>query len=33
MLELCCGTGRITIPIAIRGYDIMGLDVSKEMLS
>ena len=31
-LELCCGTGRITIPIAESGCSITGLDISKSML-
>jgi SAM-dependent methyltransferase len=33
VLELACGTGRITIPIAQAGFEISGLDVSKGMLS
>lgn len=32
VLELACGTGRIAIPIAMRGFDITGLDVSEGML-
>ncbi len=32
VLELGCGTGRITIPIAEDGYDIIGLDISKKFL-
>ncbi|MEF8873872.1 MAG: class I SAM-dependent methyltransferase [Candidatus Thermoplasmatota archaeon] len=32
VLELGCGTGRITIPIAREGYDITGLDISRELL-
>ncbi|MFW5952701.1 MAG: class I SAM-dependent methyltransferase [Candidatus Natronoplasma sp.] len=32
VLELGCGTGRITIPIANEGYDITGLDLSKKQL-
>ncbi|MGQ4892925.1 MAG: class I SAM-dependent methyltransferase [Candidatus Njordarchaeia archaeon] len=27
-----CGTGRVTIPLAREGYDIVGLDASKSML-
>jgi SAM-dependent methyltransferase len=33
VLELACGTGRITIPIAEQGIRITGLDVSEPMLS
>ena len=32
VLELGCGTGRITIPIASAGHQIWGLDVSEPML-
>jgi ubiquinone/menaquinone biosynthesis C-methylase UbiE len=32
LLELCCGTGRLTIPIAKEGYDICGIDSSSSML-
>ena len=32
VLELACGTGRITIPLAKQGIDITGLDVSGGML-
>lgn len=32
ILELACGTGRLTIPIAKEGYNIAGLDVSEGML-
>lgn len=33
VLELACGTGRITLPIAEAGVDIVGLDLSPEMLA
>jgi SAM-dependent methyltransferase len=33
VLELACGTGRITIPIAEEGFRVTGLDVSEPMLS
>lgn len=33
VLELACGTGRITIPIAEKGFRVTGLDVSEAMLS
>jgi ubiquinone/menaquinone biosynthesis C-methylase UbiE len=32
VLELGCGTGRITMPIAEEGHRIVGLDISKRML-
>jgi ubiquinone/menaquinone biosynthesis C-methylase UbiE len=32
ILELACGTGNITIPLAKKGYDIAGIDISEEML-
>lgn len=32
ILELACGTGNLTIPLAKRGYDIAGIDISEEML-
>ena len=33
VLELACGTGRITIPLAKEGVQISGLDISQPMLS
>jgi len=32
ILELCCGTGRLTLPIASEGYNIIGVDNSSSML-
>lgn len=32
VLELACGTGRVTIPLAEAGYNVWGIDLSKEML-
>lgn len=32
ILELGCGTGRLTIPIAKDGYDITGIDFTSSML-
>lgn len=32
ILELCCGTCRLTIPIAKDGYDISGVDYTSSML-
>jgi SAM-dependent methyltransferase len=32
VLELACGTGKITIPLHKEGVDITGLDLSKEMV-
>ena len=33
ILELCCGTGRLTIPLAQAGVDIAGLDMTPVMLN
>ena len=32
ILELCCGTGRLTIPLAKEGYSICGVDFMSSML-
>jgi len=32
VLELCCGTGRLTIPLKEKGINISGLDFTKSML-
>ncbi|HUI90588.1 MAG TPA: class I SAM-dependent methyltransferase [Anaerolineales bacterium] len=32
VLELACGSGRLTIPLAAAGINITGLDISVEML-
>ncbi|MCK4632914.1 MAG: class I SAM-dependent methyltransferase [candidate division Zixibacteria bacterium] len=32
VLELACGTGRITIPLAEKGFEIVGIDLSPPML-
>ena len=31
--DLACGTGNVTIPLALRGYDMIGVDRSFDMLS
>jgi SAM-dependent methyltransferase len=33
ILDLCCGTGRVTIPLARDGYSITGVDISEGMLA
>lgn len=33
ILELACGSGRLTIPLAKEGVNITGLDISEEMLN
>ncbi|HAR43441.1 MAG TPA: class I SAM-dependent methyltransferase [Bdellovibrionales bacterium] len=33
VLELCCGTGRISIPLAEAGVNITGVDITKSMLT
>ncbi len=32
ILELACGTGNITIPLSLRGYDMTASDISEDML-
>jgi SAM-dependent methyltransferase len=32
VLELACGTGRITVPFLQKGYEVLGLDFSPSML-
>lgn len=32
ILELCCGTGRLTLPIAEDGYSVCGVDYTSSML-
>lgn len=33
VVDLACGTGNLTIPLARRGYDMIGIDKSADMLS
>src|SRR5947209_19991303 len=33
LLDLGCGTGRLLIPLALRGYWVLGVDLSAEMLA
>ncbi len=33
VLDLACGTGRMTFPLADRGYDMIGIDGSEDMLA
>lgn len=33
ILDLACGTGSITVPLAQRGYALTGIDLSAEMLA
>lgn len=33
VLDLACGTGSMTLPLASRGYDMIGVDGSADMLS
>ncbi|MCH9038335.1 MAG: class I SAM-dependent methyltransferase, partial [Chloroflexi bacterium] len=33
VLELACGTGRITIPLAQAGINVVGVDLSPSMLA
>lgn len=33
LLELACGTGRVAIPLAGKGYSLVGIDVAQSMLN
>ena len=33
VVDIACGTGKLTEILADRGYDVMGIDLSQEMLS
>ena len=33
LADIGCGTGNITVPMAMRGYKMTGLDISEEMLA
>lgn len=33
VLELCCGTGRLAVPLAADGHQVVGVDLSFEMLA
>ena len=33
LLHLACGTGRMTLSLAARGYDMIGVDASEDMLT
>ena len=32
VLEACCGTGRVALPLARAGFDVVGVDYSPELL-
>jgi 2-polyprenyl-3-methyl-5-hydroxy-6-metoxy-1,4-benzoquinol methylase len=32
LVDLGCGTGRLSLPFAQRGYSVLGIDLSAEML-
>lgn len=32
ILELCCGTGRVAIPLAQEGFEVTGVDISENFL-
>ena len=33
VLDLCCGTGIMTVPLADTGLDVVGVDISEAMLA
>jgi len=33
ILDLCCGNGRYAIPLAERGYEVVGVDVNQGMIT
>ena len=33
VLEVCCGTGRILVPLAKVGHDVTGIDIDDDMMS
>ena len=33
ILEACCGTGRILVPLAQAGHDVVGFDLDEAMLA
>jgi ubiquinone/menaquinone biosynthesis C-methylase UbiE len=33
ILDTACGTGNITIPMSLKGYNLIGVDISEEMLA
>ncbi len=33
VLDMACGTGNITLPLSRRGYDMIGVDISYDMLN
>lgn len=33
VLDLACGTGNITLPLSMHGYDMIGIDMSYDMLN
>ena len=32
VLDVCCGSGQLTMPLLASGYEVVGIDVSSEML-
>ena len=31
--DVACGTGNVTLPLVQKGYDVIGVDLSEEMLA
>lgn len=32
ILDVACGTGRIAIPLSLKGFDVTGIDISQDMI-
>lgn len=33
VLDIACGTGKVSIPLAERGFEVVGIDISQEMVN
>lgn len=32
ILDICCGYGRVTIPLLLESFDVKGIDISPELI-